>query len=71
LSHMIDETGNRYGKLLVICHDGSRFEGRASRANWYCECDCGEYATVTGAHLREGSVVSCGCKRDASQYGKF
>jgi hypothetical protein len=71
MARMIDMAGLRYGKLLVVCYAGSKFSGRAARANWHCECDCGGFTTVTGAHLREGSVVSCGCKRDASQYGNF
>jgi hypothetical protein len=25
-----------------------------------CKCDCSNTITTTGAHLREGSVVSCG-----------
>jgi hypothetical protein len=72
MTKLVDMAGRRYGKLIVVCRAGSLFAGgRAARAAWHCECDCGEFTTVSGGHLREGSVVSCGCKRDASQYGNF
>ena len=71
MSTLIEMEGLRFGKLLVVSYAGSLFYGRAARASWHCECDCGGFTTVSGGHLREGSVVSCGCKRDASQYGKF
>jgi hypothetical protein len=72
MSSVKDMSGLRFGKLLVVTRAKSLFAGtRAARAAWACECDCGRFATVSGGHLREGSVVSCGCKRDASQYGNF
>jgi ribosomal protein L13 len=68
MSKTIDMAGSRFGRLYVVCRAGSFTGGKAS---WQCECDCGRDIVVTGAHLREGNTVSCGCKRDESQYGKF
>jgi hypothetical protein len=53
----IDETGNRHGFLRVL-----RFVGREKAGNcrWLCKCDCGEFTTVRGTHLRCGQVRSCG-----------
>lgn len=30
---------------------------------WVCRCDCGKETTVTGYALRQGTTVSCGCKK--------
>lgn len=61
MAELIDETGNRYGRLLVL----ERFEDSKCkrRVEWVCQCDCGEFTTVTGNHLRTGNTKSCGCLR--------
>jgi hypothetical protein len=55
-SRMIDETGNRYGRLIVL---------RKSHGNgptyWSCRCDCGNQRAVSGSALRGGRTMSCGC----------
>lgn len=43
---------DRYGRLAVL---------ESVKGGWLCRCDCGATVTVTGSHLREGRVVSCGC----------
>lgn len=54
---IINERGNRYGKLLVIDYaytkNGSVF--------WKCNCDCGNTKIARGSSLRSGGVNSCGC----------
>lgn len=57
-----DETGNRYGRLLVIKREGS---GANSLARWLCRCDCGNDAVINGCDLRRGNTRSCGCLRDS------
>ncbi len=52
-----DETGNRYGRLLVIAIS----ESRKRKARWVCQCDCGATAIVTGDGLRQNKSISCGC----------
>ena len=54
----IDETGNRYGRLTVVCRAGSNKKGIAK---WLCECDCGSKTVVLGTKLRRGETKSCGC----------
>lgn len=54
----IDETGNRYGRLTVVCRAGSNKKGIAK---WLCECDCGGKTVVLGPKLRRGETKSCGC----------
>ena len=62
---VIDETGNRYGRLTVTeqaendSGGGTRWRG----TRWRCKCDCGEQTLATGSQLRTGSKRSCGCIR--------
>lgn len=58
-----DETGNRYGKLLVLERVGGRLWGQAA---WRCKCDCGNEAVVAGNQLRTGRTRSCGCLANQS-----
>jgi len=60
-SRVIDETGNRYGKLIVL----GRAESPSgySSAFWLCRCDCGNLKAVPGYRLRQHGVTSCGCQR--------
>lgn len=55
---MKDETGNRYGRLVVI-----EKHHQDSRGEWYwlCKCDCGNDKIVSGNKLRCGNTKSCGC----------
>ena len=55
----IDETGNRYGRLLVL-KEMPRKEGEYP-VRWRCRCDCGKETVVYGTSLRNGNTRSCGC----------
>ena len=55
---MIDLTGQRFGRLLVIERAGSNKNGEAT---WDCLCDCGKAKVVLGTLLRRGATRSCGC----------
>lgn len=65
-AHIKDETGKRYGKLTVIERAPDLQPGVA---RWRCLCDCGKETEVNGAHLRNGNVQSCGCKKYESHNG--
>ena len=52
-----DMTGERYGKLTVVCLD--RVEDGISY--WKCKCDCGNYTIVLNSNLLTGNTKSCGC----------
>lgn len=54
----IDETGNRYGSLVVI----ERSENSSGQVAWSCLCDCGNTIDVYGYNLRRGCKSSCGCQ---------
>jgi len=53
-----DETGRRYGRLVVIARADRRDAGYAQ---WDCQCDCGATCVVRGTSLRDGTTHSCGC----------
>lgn len=54
---LIDRTGNKYGKLLVI----SRVENKNHKSFWLCRCSCGTILSVSGSNLQSGQI-SCGCE---------
>lgn len=51
------EEGNVYGRLTVL-REASASDGRG---RWECLCECGNVTQAAGAHLRNGSIRSCGC----------
>ena len=55
---LINEIGNRYGKLLVISRN---YDKNSSSAYWNCLCDCGTITVCAGTALRAGAIQSCGC----------
>ena len=58
----IDEIGNRYGKLTVIAYD-EELSIKKHRAQWVCQCDCGNIITTSSKCLRENHTISCGCQK--------
>lgn len=58
---IINETGNRYGHLVVVGFSKEKTES-AVGVWWNCKCDCGGEKIVNGSVLRRGRVTSCGCK---------
>ena len=57
MGRLINEKGNRFGRLVVI----ERTRNNKNKPVWLCLCDCGKYTKVTGSSLRQGKVKSCGC----------
>lgn len=64
MSQLIDLTGQRFGRLVVVerAPDHITSCGQKSVA-WTCLCDCGTTKTVRSNELRKGSTISCGCYR--------
>ena len=53
-----DLTGQKFNMLTVI----ERVENAPNgNAQFLCLCDCGNQVIVTGSHLRNNEVKSCGC----------
>ncbi len=57
-----DLTGQRFGKLLVLCREGSFTNNKENiRIRWKCVCDCGKYVYKQSNSLKTGNSSSCGC----------
>lgn len=54
---LIDLTGSRFGRLVVI----GRYGRRGRSVAWLCKCDCGAEIVTRGDSLRKGATQSCGC----------
>lgn len=53
-----DLTGQRFGRYTVLRRVENNKRGLAQ---FLCRCDCGTEKIVNGAHLRNGTTLSCGC----------
>ena len=58
MSHPIDHTGKRYGRLIAIRRD---FDNPKNGTYWICKCDCGTEKSVPASNLVKGLANSCGC----------
>lgn len=59
---LIDLTGNRFGRLLVLGRATEVSpETRRNEIRWHVRCDCTTEKTVCGIDLRLGDSQSCGC----------
>lgn len=59
MSRVIDLTGQRFGRLMVV--ERATATTKSTNARWRCLCDCGNEVTVLGTTLRRGESQSCGC----------
>jgi len=55
---LLDITGRRFGRLIVLCLSHRDTHGNAY---WRCRCDCGTERKVFGENLKKGATRSCGC----------
>ena len=58
MGKLIDLTGQRFGRLIVIERVGTSDVGSAT---WRCLCDCGNEIIVSSHSLRTNNTKSCGC----------
>lgn len=57
---VIDMTGKRFGRLVILSVAGKNTMGRLL---WKCLCDCGNEIIRNGSEIRCGNTSSCGCLR--------
>lgn len=59
---MIDLTGKRFGKLVVLKRSENSVSPSGSKYTmWECKCDCGNTKTINANSLKRGISKSCGC----------
>lgn len=66
MSKLIDLTGRRFGRLVVIERSGEYRPLDCPSSTfpmWRCKCDCGNETIAYGNNLRAGTTRSCGCIR--------
>lgn len=56
-SRLIDLTGKRYNRLVVLGREGTK----GSKPLWRCLCDCGSITYALGSDMQSGRKKSCGC----------
>lgn len=63
---IVNETGRRYGRLLVLERAPDLAHNNRRRTMWLCRCDCGRITTIRAEVLRRGEAQGCGCLRAKS-----
>ena len=56
MGKLVDLTGKRLGRLVVLCRSGTD-----SPVRWDVMCDCGCITSVAASSLGSGNTRSCGC----------
>jgi len=64
---MMDLSGDKYGRILVI--DLNKISKNRG-SYWNCVCDCGNEFIANGYDLRAGKRRSCGCERKEKIRGR-
>jgi len=59
VGNVIDITGQRFGRLIVIGRSLPNTKNRGTR--WLCKCDCGNEKIILKGSLMGGKTKSCGC----------
>ena len=59
MAEIIDLTGRRFGRLVVI---ERAKKNKSGHRRWLCRCDCGVEKVVTCSNIRRGDTTSCGCR---------
>lgn len=57
-----DLTGQKFGKMTVLGRDT---DIKSKRTYWMCQCECGTIKSCRADSLKDGSIVSCGCRKRA------
>ena len=57
--------GEKFGNLMVVEEKGS---DKFRRALWNCLCSCGKYKIVASRELVSKTVISCGCRMNATKF---
>lgn len=59
---LIDLTGQKFGRLTVLCRDGTYQRPSGNKEpTWRCVCECGNEVVVQSSNLKRRNTLSCGC----------
>lgn len=63
MSAVVNLSGRRFGRLVVVERVAAKEGAKSTQARWLCRCDCGKTRVVQSYDLRSGNTLSCGCQR--------
>ena len=55
-----DITGQKFGKLTVLCRKGYTNNEKRKNILWLCRCECGNEVLRTASHLKSNYNNTCG-----------
>lgn len=61
MSALVNLTGKRFGRLVVLRLEETRGNKHSTNAVWLCQCDCGREKLAYSMNLQRGNTTSCGC----------
>lgn len=61
----IDYTNKQVGRLKVLYKEDKK--DNAGHYLWKCECECGNFCSISSCNLSSNNSKSCGCKRIADK----
>jgi hypothetical protein len=61
MGNLVDLTGRRFGRLIVVRFDG--YYGEKKYPKWLCRCDCGSVKSYFASNLLYNKSKGCGCRR--------
>lgn len=66
MAHCYDLTGEKFGKLTARRIDRDRMNAEKElkgrwKTYWICECQCGNFKSISYHCLSTGATKSCGC----------
>ncbi len=62
MSKLIDLTGKRFGRLIVLKRAEDHIQSNGKHVvQWLCKCDCGNELVTSGDSLKGKKTKSCGC----------
>lgn len=60
-----------FGRLKAIEECKSVSGNKSKSIHWKCICECGKEVVIDGAHLRRGTIKSCGCYKAEKDRERF
>jgi hypothetical protein len=64
----IDLSGQKFGMLTVLERAEDYLDEKSQNriTRFLCLCDCGNKKIIRSIHLKNGSIVSCGCRSESN-----
>ena len=65
----VDLTGQKIHRLTVIKKTENYINPNGKEfPQWLCQCECGNFTTLSTGDLHSGKVIGCGCSKSIGEY---